>query len=216
MDENEATSDVKINLSSPNQTSVHSRKPRTLKPDFFQDKLRTQDVLKIIGIGGLVAASIFSPNLAKAFLEISKEFKGVNNKNLGRIVRRLEKQRMIDFNQENGQIRITITDKGKTRLLSYNFENMEIKEPKTDGKWRLVIFDIPEERKRDRESFRRKLLQLGFVRLQDSVFASPFKCKEEIDFLSNYLNISDFVTLAVIEKIERGEFFDFVKYKDDY
>ncbi len=181
-----------------------------------EDKLRTKDILKVIGIGGLVAVSILSPNLAKAFFEINKEFKGVNNKDLGRIVKRLEKQRMISFTEENGLIKIVITDKGKTRLLKYNYDNITIKKPKTDGKWRLVIFDIPEKRKRDRDALRRKLLELGFIRLQDSVFASPYPCKDEIDFLANYLNISDFVTLAVINKIERGEFLNFIKYKDDH
>lgn len=184
--------------------------------EVVDNKVTTKDVLKIIGVGGLVVASLISPNLAKAFFEISKEFKNIKNKDLGRIVKRLEKQRMIDFTEENGQIKITITDKGKTRLLTYNYSEMAIKKPKTDGKWRLVIFDVPEKRKRDRDSFRRKLLELGFTRLQDSVFASPYPCKEEIDFLANYLNISDFVTLAVVEKIERGEFLKFIKYKDDY
>ena len=101
-------------------------------------------------------------------------------------------------------------------MLKYDFDNISIKNPKIDGKWRLIIFDIPEQRKRDREGLRRKLIELGFIRLQDSVFASPYPCKDEIDFLANYLNISDFVTLAVIEKIERGEFLNFIKYKDDY
>lgn len=182
----------------------------------MSDKLITKDVLKVIGISGLVAASILSPNLAKAFLEISKEFKDVNKKDLGRIVKRLEKQRMIDFVEEKGLIRIKITEKGRVRLLEYEYENMSIKRQKADGKWRLIIFDIPEQRKRDRDALRRKLLELGFIRLQDSVFASPFPCKDEIDFLANYLNISDFVTLAVVEKIERGEFLNFIKYKEDF
>ena len=180
------------------------------------DKLRTKDILKVVGVGSLVVASILSPNLAKAFIEISKEFKGMKNKDLGRIVKRLERQRMVDFREENGQIKITITDKGKIRLLEYNYASMVINKPKIDGKWRLVIFDVPEKRKRGRDAFRRKLLELGFTRLQDSVFTSPFPCKDEIDFLANYLNISDYVTLAVVEKIERGEFLNFIKYKDDY
>jgi CRISPR/Cas system-associated endoribonuclease Cas2 len=170
--------------------------------------IRTQDVLKILGVSGLVVASILSPHLAKAFFEISKAFKDVNKKDLGRIVKRLEKQRMINFSEESGMIKIEITDKGKTRLLKYDYDNITIKKPKVDGKWRLIIFDIPEQRKRDREALRRKLLELGFIRLQDSVFASPYPCKEEIDFLANYL--------AVIERIERGEFLNFIKYKDDY
>ena len=122
---------------------------------------------------------------------------------------------MINFSEEKGLIKIEITNKGKTRLLEYDYDNIEIKKPKVDGKWRLIIFDIPEQRKRDRDALRRKLIELGFTRLQDSVFASPYPCKDEIDFLANYLNISDFVTLAVIEKIERGEFLNFIKYRND-
>lgn len=42
-----------------------------------------------------------------------------------------------------------------------------------DGKWRIVIFDIPEEERKDRDSLRFKLISLGFGKLQESVYITP-------------------------------------------
>lgn len=42
-----------------------------------------------------------------------------------------------------------------------------------DGKWRVVTFDINEERKKLREYLRTKLVSLGFGRLQESVYITP-------------------------------------------
>lgn len=42
-----------------------------------------------------------------------------------------------------------------------------------DGKWRVVVFDIKEKRKKSRESLRYKLLSLGFGKLQESVYVTP-------------------------------------------
>lgn len=146
---------------------------------------------------------------------VIKAWKDINKKDLGRIIKRLEKQEMITMKEmADGRMSIKITDKGKKRLLEYDFENLQIEEKRRDGKWRLVIFDIPEDKRNTRDVFRRKLLQLDFVRLQDSVFASAYPCKNEVDFLCHFLGISDFVTLVSVNKIERGEQLIFKKYQD--
>ena len=43
-----------------------------------------------------------------------------------------------------------------------------------DGKWRIVIYDVPEIRKKDRDYLRRLLIQHGFSLLQASVWISPY------------------------------------------
>lgn len=175
-------------------------------------KISTRDVLKIAAIGGLVVASMAMPGLPMAANFVVKGWKHFKRKDLGRIIKRLEKQEMISFREVNGQTKIEITEKGKHRLLEYDFENIEIKKKKVDGRWRLIIFDIPEDKKRSRDAFRKKLIQLDCIRLQDSVFASAYPCQKEIDFLCHFLGISDFVTLAVVNSIERGEKLLFKKY----
>lgn len=177
-------------------------------------KILTKEVLKIIAVGGIIIGSALIPTLPMAAGAVVKAWKNVNKKDLGRIIKRLKKQDMISFKEENGKTKIEITEKGQKRLLEYDFENLDIKKKKLDGKWRLVIFDIPEDKKSSRDVFRRKLLQLDFIRVQDSVFASAYPCKNEIDFLCHYLGISDFVTLVSLNKIERGEQLIWKKYHD--
>jgi DNA-binding transcriptional regulator PaaX len=50
-----------------------------------------------------------------------------------------------------------------------------------DGKWRMVIFDVPETHRRDREYLRRLLVQYGFKKLQASVWASPYTVPQEFN-----------------------------------
>lgn len=177
-------------------------------------KIKTQDVLKVLAVGGIVIGSAVVPSLPMILVKTYKLWKEVSSSDMGRIIRRLQKQQMISMKEKNDKITIEITEKGKRRLLEYDFENIKIARKKRDGKWRIIIFDIPEGRKRNRDAFRKKLIQMGCVRLQDSVFVCAFPCKNEIDFLSHYLEISDFVTLATIGKIERGEELMFKKYHD--
>lgn len=178
-------------------------------------RVLTRDVLKVIAVGGLLIGSAFAPALPMAAGVVVKAWKDINKKDLGRIIKRLEKQEMIKMQElSDGKIKVIITDKGKKRLLEYDFENIELKHKKRDGVWRLVIFDIPEVKRNARDVFRRKLLQLGLIRLQDSVFASAYPCGDEVDFLCHYLDISDYITLVSLNKIERGEKLIWKKYQD--
>lgn len=176
--------------------------------------IKTKEVLKVIGLSGIVVASVALPNLPIAVMQVYKLWKDINKSDLGRIIKRLEKQEMISIRETEGVITIEITEKGKKRLLAYDFENIKLKAKKRDGKWRLIIFDIPEGKKQNREAFRKKLIEIGCIWLQDSVFVSAFPCKDEIDFLSNYLEISDFITVVVVDRIERGEQLIFKERKD--
>lgn len=177
-----------------------------------EDGITTKDVLKILAVSGIVISSMIVPTAPMAAGAALKIWKKYHRKDLGRIFKRLEKQQMISFKEKDEQTLIEITEKGKRRLLEYDFENISIKKKKIDGKWRLVIFDIPEDKKSSRDSFRRKLLQMEFIRLQDSVFATCYPCKKEIDFLVHYLGISDFITLIKVDQIERGEKLIFKRY----
>lgn len=177
-------------------------------------KILTVEVLKMVAAGGILIGSAAIPTLPMAVGAVIKIWKDINKKDLGRIIKRLEKQEMISIGKKGNKIAIEVTEKGKRRLLEYDFENIELKSKNRDGKWRLVIFDIPEKKKNSRDVFRRKLLELGMIRLQDSVWVSAFPCKNEIDFLANFLEISDYITLISLDKIERGEHLIFKEYQD--
>ena len=69
----------------------------------------------------------------------------------------------------------------------------------------MVIFDIPEQHKRARESLRLKLKNLNFYQLQKSVFVFPYHCKNEIEFIAEFFRIKKFITYIeakVLKKIK--------------
>lgn len=61
---------------------------------------------------------------------------------------------------------------------------------KWDGKWRLVIFDVPETKRDVRDRLRRALSKLGLGILQASVWISPNDIKDEIEEIEKRLNLS--------------------------
>ena len=71
-----------------------------------------------------------------------------------------------------------------------------------DGRWRLLIFDIPEQQKPMREKIRRTLIHIGFVRLQDSVWIYPYDCEDFINLLKTDLKIGKAVLYAIVDELE--------------
>ena len=73
---------------------------------------------------------------------------------------------------------------------------------KLDGKWRIVMFDIPEKYRGARNALRNILRQLGFFEYQKSVFAHPFECQNEVDFVIEFFKLRPWVRLAVADNID--------------
>lgn len=108
--------------------------------------------------------------------------------------------------KSNGSDGYAFTAKGKVwyrkSLLKYN----GLRQLPWDKKWRIVIFDIPNDFSQARHVFRSKLKLLGFQMLQKSVFVVPYPCKREVGDLCNRLKISAYVCLIVAESL--GSFED--------
>ena len=118
-----------------------------------------------------------------------KRYKGFKN------LKRRGLIRDIDNNSFN------FTKSGQ-KWLSRSFDRyFRLTNDKWDKKWRVVIFDIPQELHKERVKFRRKLKSLGFVMLQKSVFVFPYSCHEEVADICINLRISDYVNLIIAESI---------------
>lgn len=74
--------------------------------------------------------------------------------------------------------------------------------PRWDEKWRIAMFDIPEEFKKERDGFARDLKRIGFAKIQKSVFAFPYPCFEELEILMDFHDVRRFVRLVVAEALE--------------
>ena len=163
-----------------------------------------QKKLLILLYGHLSLGLCYTPGQrSKVLREMSKEWKQVNEEALRQAIQRLYKNRMIDVKElADGKVKIILEDGGKRKALEYKLEEMEIKKSaKWDGKWRMVLFDIPDSDKKIREVLRFHLKRLGFYNYQKSVFIYPHNCKDEIDFLIEFYQIRRYVRQLVVSEI---------------
>jgi CRISPR-associated endonuclease Cas2 len=67
---------------------------------------------------------------------------------------------------------------------------MKIEVPSAwDKAWRIISFDIAEDKKASRDAVREHFLKLGFFELQDSVFVYPFDCFKEVEYISELYDV---------------------------
>ena len=63
------------------------------------------------------------------------------------------------------------------------------KKPRTDGLGSLVIFDIPEEKRKARDTLRRFLTRNGYTQIRESCFLSPFQISQDLQDLIEELKL---------------------------
>lgn len=99
---------------------------------------------------------------------------------VGPTVSRLLSVGEIEKIEKGGKPFYRLTSKGSGKLKE-NIPILKSASQPWDGRWRIVIFDIKEEKKFLRESLRRKLLLLGFGKWQRSVYITPHDIEQEIN-----------------------------------
>ena len=168
----------------------------------------TKDILVYFAITGAVMIAATSPyfllNISREILRNKKYFKKkFDERKIARLVERLKRNRLIILNEESGKFKVELTEKGKRKVKEIHLDNLEIERPATwDGKWRVVIFDIPDKyKKRARDALREKLKELGFYQLQKSVWVIPHPCEKEIQFLCELFDITSYVNILIVDEI---------------
>ncbi|MBU3999754.1 hypothetical protein KKG29_01060 [Patescibacteria group bacterium] len=165
------------------------------------------NLLKFILVGGAVAIAMTSPYFLtnilfkKSFRRSYKNLK--EKKKFYNTFYYLKRRGLIEIENINNQIYISLTKEGKQCAGKYQIDELSIEKPsKWDKKWRVIVFDIPEKYRIKREAFRGKLKELGFAKLQESVWAHPYECDEEIDLLREFFGLSDKnLQLLLVENI---------------
>lgn len=117
-------------------------------------------------------------------------------------IKRLYKNRYIYFDRSKGKYILTARGKKILKKLELKKNVYNIKRKKYEKKWFLVFFDIPEEKKKIRDSFSNHLKSIGFYEIQKSVFVFPAVVKEEMEFIIEYYDIKKYVRYAVCDEID--------------
>jgi len=164
----------------------------------------SKKVILLLGGGLLLGLSRNPNNYFKILKAIGKEWGDIDKRALHRAIKNLYKSKIIDVKEDkNGVTTLVLTEKGKQKVLKYNLDKIIVpKMKKLDNKWRVVIFDIPESRKKIRDALRFHLKKMGFFEFQKSVFIHPFNCQDEIDYLIEFYGIRRYLRFLVAESID--------------
>lgn len=162
-------------------------------------------VLASISVAGMLALALVAPNT----LQLLGGF-GARKRRFGEQARsaanRLASKGYVKFVTVRGRKYIQITEAGQRALERAEKRaqlRADLAKPKRwDRRWRMIVFDIPEQRKSMRDRLRETVQSFGFLRLQDSVWIYPYDCEELIVLIKADLRIGKEVLYAIIEKVE--------------
>ncbi len=104
------------------------------------------------------------------------------------------------FSGQNDYARLTPA--GRKKATSLKLESDTDLLPNWDGKWRIVLLDLPESRKSERESLRYLLKKAGFVCLKNSAWVSPFPLEHLFINIKKDLRLTTEIMILVTNTVD--------------
>jgi len=122
---------------------------------------------------------------------------------ISRSVKNLIEAGYAEILNSDNQSYLKITKKGKTKLNSIRLLGDEMLVPKTwDGFWRIIILDIPEERKNEREALRYLLKKANFTCVKNTVWISPLPYENLFINIKDDLGLGTELMIIVTDKLD--------------
>ena len=156
-------------------------------------------------MGGLTLSLSRNPRqYFRTLKAIGKGYAEIERQALKNAITDLYKSKILEQKENtDGSLTIVLTENGKRKALTYQIDEMKIKKAqKWDKRWRIVLFDIPEKKKKIREAIRHHLKNLDFFEYQKSVFVQPYDCKNEIEYIIEFYNIRKYVRFIIADSLD--------------
>jgi len=166
-------------------------------------KRKIQDaVLGVIATAGVLSVAMVAPNALQALKIFGLDKKLIRHKkrSISLSRERLLQAGLIEYKKDGF---LSLTKKGEYKLDEMERKNYVLEKPKRwDGKWRVLIFDIKENRKSLRDRIRATLMAVGFIHLQDSVWVYPYDCEDLVSLMKVDFKIGNDLLYLIVEKME--------------
>ena len=94
-------------------------------------------------------------------------------------MQRLRKRNLVYAERQGRKLIFALTEAGEREASKIKLKLRMAKPKRWDGKWRIIIFDVPEKLRGKRDLLRKELNNFGFTQLQRSVWAYPYPLPKE-------------------------------------
>jgi len=129
-------------------------------------------------------------------------------KNIERKRSRKQFAQFVYYLKKNGYIKIKenqgvlLTLRGKEKCFFLKHRLGDRLKKRKDGKWIMVVFDIPERMRKYRDDFRRFLTSLGFKKFQKSIWVCPYDVLKDLREIINFHSLDRFIKIFIVQEVE--------------
>lgn len=161
-----------------------------------RSRVTTHAIIKAIGVATAAGMVIMAPNTVVALDKLLQGKDAARNK---RALADLKYRRLVETRLVNGACEYRLTKYGVDRFFKIQLDDLTIPMPRRwDHKWRVVAFDIPAPLRSKRRPLLTYLKQLGFYKLQDSLWVHPFECEREVGIVLTVCGLDKHVTYMTV------------------
>ena len=129
-----------------------------------------------------------------------KQLSGASRKKCYDAILRLKQRGLVKVVNNGDKKFLALTGKGELEKLFIKAKIVKVKE--WDGKWRMVLFDIPEGASEKRDRLRWLLKRNGFVKLQASVYINPYPMNREAIAYLKETGLMPYVRIIRIDEVD--------------
>lgn len=159
-------------------------------------------VLQTVAAAGMLSIALLAPNALQMLKIFEKSLSKKKRRSILASRERLLEHGLIEYNKNF----LRLTKKGEKKLAEIERREYKLPRPKRwDKKWRILIFDIPENKKGLRDKIRGTLVSIGFKWIQDSVWIYPYDCEDLVILLKADFQVGKELLYLIVEKIEHEE-----------
>jgi phenylacetic acid degradation operon negative regulatory protein len=127
-----------------------------------------------------------------------KEF-GHNEQSVRVAVSRIMKQGWLQSEKVGNKSYYFLTPRGEARIEEAAIRIFGLNPKKWDGKWRMLMYTIPEEKRKIRDELRKELIWSGFGSFANGCWISPNNLDKEVHLLIEDYGIQAHVDFFVAE-----------------
>jgi phenylacetic acid degradation operon negative regulatory protein len=133
-----------------------------------------------------------------SLIRLLNEF-GHNDQAVRAAISRMNKQGWVQAEKQGNKSYYSLTERGADRMEEAAKRIYKLKPEQWDGKWRILMYTIPEEIRNLRDELRKELVWSGFGALSNSCWISPNSLEKQVYALIDKYGIEDYVDFFVAE-----------------
>lgn len=115
------------------------------------------------------------------------------------VLYRLLKRKVLQIKMNGKTCGYAITDKGKNELFKLRMKKLK-KNKLSKSRLLMVFFDIPETKRDLRDSLRDMLINIGFEKLQRSIWITDFDVVKDVSEFLNKNHLKKMAKMMIVEK----------------